>query len=648
MSVATQITRHLRFARSKRARHVAGAAAIALTWMAGVLGAGTPTARAQHATTIGFETDCANMPTPGMFAPDEKPLPSDLYAPCGVASITSNGGTPEVIAPVTPIEGITGSVALVGPTVGDAGMSGEIAITFAPAVQEVAFDVLDLDDANGLAVALSTGQGADVVRVTPVADHGRVHFTHSSELGIERLTVQYSSTTDMDGWFVDQLEFNTWQCGDGEYEPQAGEACDDGNQVQCDGCDTTCKVSTHGCLDGTTCIAPNAASTNPCAFCDANKPKEASGEILVSHRPVSTPCDDELFCTSAGQCDADGHCQTPTNACDDSVACTADSCDEQAKQCRHVVQPEWCLIGGACYPNGTPNPQNACEFCAAHVSGSDWGKQAAGYQCGDPTCANGAETPAATCDVSGMCQPASARACSDGMCADPHSCRGTCSDDLSCTQQTHCVASTGKCAPDLAAGQACTRAAECTTGFCADGVCCDGLCAGSCEACNLPGSAGACTALAPLTLDPELRCGPDQLCGSGGQCMTQLELGAPCDRGELCSSGRCVDGVCCDGPCEGICEACNLPGQAGVCAPFALGTDPALECGTGGLCNGQRGCVPGDYETRGAGLCAARPVRPAPGKANGQRLGFAALLALASALFGRRRRRAGTESPLRP
>jgi hypothetical protein len=74
--------------------------------------------------------------------------------------------------------------------------------------------------------------------------------------------------------------------------------------------------------------------------------------------------------------------------------------------------------------------------------------------------------------------------------------------------------------------------------------------------------------------------------GQGEKC------GAP---GE-CSTGFCVDGVCCESACAGTCEACNLPGKAGTCSPIASGIDPDKEClgkdaACGGSCNGARACA---------------------------------------------------------
>jgi hypothetical protein len=49
-------------------------------------------------------------------------------------------------------------------------------------------------------------------------------------------------------------------------------------------------------------------------------------------------------------------------------------------------------------------------------------------------------------------------------------------------------------------------------------VCCGSACAGPCEACNLPGSAGACTAAVAGT-DPANECGGG-LCDGAGRCLS--------------------------------------------------------------------------------------------------------------------------------
>ncbi len=68
-------------------------------------------------------------------------------------------------------------------------------------------------------------------------------------------------------------------------------------------------------------------------------------------------------------------------------------------------------------------------------------------------------------------------------------------------------------------------------------------------------------------------------------CVTDLMNGAPCLAPNDCKSGVCVDGVCCLSACSGICQACNLPGSEGGCAPIPVGQDPAEEC-AGFPCSG--------------------------------------------------------------
>ena len=39
---------------------------------------------------------------------------------------------------------------------------------------------------------------------------------------------------------------------------------------------------------------------------------------------------------------------------------------------------------------------------------------------------------------------------------------------------------------------------------------------------------------------------------------------------------NCVDGVCCDTPCDGPDEICNLPGREGTCLPVTTAPAPLL------------------------------------------------------------------------
>src|SRR5262249_31095454 len=46
---------------------------------------------------------------------------------------------------------------------------------------------------------------------------------------------------------------------------------------------------------------------------------------------------------------------------------------------------------------------------------------------------------------------------------------------------------------------------------------------------------------------------------------TPIPNGGACMDPATCQSGNCVDGVCCDRPCQGEFEQCNLPGHVGTC-----------------------------------------------------------------------------------
>jgi hypothetical protein len=52
--------------------------------------------------------------------------------------------------------------------------------------------------------------------------------------------------------------------------------------------------------------------------------------------------------------------------------------------------------------------------------------------------------------------------------------------------------------------------------------------------------------------------------------------GDPCSSPSQCQSMNCVDGVCCDTPCDGPDETCNLPGREGTCVPITTAPAPTL------------------------------------------------------------------------
>lgn len=82
----------------------------------------------------------------------------------------------------------------------------------------------------------------------------------------------------------------------------------------------------------------------------------------------------------------------------------------------------------------------------------------------------------------------------------------------------------------------------------------------------------------------------------GGGSSTNPD-GSVCADATECESGNCIDGVCCNEPCDGFCESCLGAETAepdGSCALVTAGTDPADECEqegcSAGTCDGMGSC----------------------------------------------------------
>ena len=95
-------------------------------------------------------------------------------------------------------------------------------------------------------------------------------------------------------------------------------------------------------------------------------------------------------------------------------------------------------------------------------------------------------------------------------------------------------------------------------------------------------------------------CGPDHPCPdetycelADSRCRPQQGLATQCTRNTQCLSGRCVHDFCCNGPCNAICLACDLPGSEGYCGVVPTGEDPhghcpgTTACGADGRCQGR-------------------------------------------------------------
>jgi MYXO-CTERM domain-containing protein len=352
------------------------------------------------------------------------------------------------------------------------------------------------------------------------------------------------------------------------------------------------------CADGFCC---DAACDSECQACSVAKTITLASGTCGSIPAGSDP-DDECVggaCNGAGVCVLGGGqaCTLPTEClsgncvdgfcCDTACGGTCEACDIGG-------------IEGSCAPiAAAQDPDSECVDGACNGSlacASD-----AGIACTNPTdclsthCVDGVCCDAAcsgNCEACTMAKTASP----DGTCAavtiatDPDD---ECSDGA-CDGAGVCISDDG---------QSCGGDSECLSGFCADGVCCESACDTPCEQCNANGTEGQCT-LIPQQNDPDDECS-DGACDGNGACAA--DLGQVCTMGDECLSGSCVDGVCCNNACDGVCEQCDASGDEGTCTPLGVDTEcraSASECDAAESCDGTSGDCPADAGEPDGAACS--------------------------------------------
>ncbi len=75
---------------------------------------------------------------------------------------------------------------------------------------------------------------------------------------------------------------------------------------------------------------------------------------------------------------------------------------------------------------------------------------------------------------------------------------------------------------------------------------------------------------------------PTETTDGGTDPGTEFECTAA-NQAQVCGASPCVDGYCCDQPCDGQCEACNLEGLEGTCTTVPDGSDDPM---LGTACDG--------------------------------------------------------------
>ena len=370
--------------------------------------------------------------------------------------------------------------------------------------------------------------------------------------------------------------------------------------MSCDGSGVCKKKDGQTCGAGSECVSGNCVDgrccvdgcTTPCRSCN-----NASGTCTT----LVTSSDDDN-CNGTMSCDASGACITKkmngagcavadecqSGFCVDQVCCDS-ACGATCMACSNAAKGAGAdgvcdnVLDGLDPRNDCPIPpgEPTCGldgFCG----GSGSCRQApSSTPCGMTVC-TGNNVSGSLCDGSGNCAASTGTPCDPYRCVDSGgtgACTTSCTSDADCAASGFCTGDSttpGICAAKLAIGTSCGAGSECLSGNCADGVCCDTPCAGACDSCDT--TAGSCTLIsAGSTGDPDCApfvcnglseacptsctndsgCTPTAFCNASGECVGRTANGEACTRDDECTSGFCVDSVCCESACAGQCEACD-------------------------------------------------------------------------------------------
>jgi subtilisin-like proprotein convertase family protein len=337
---------------------------------------------------------------------------------------------------------------------------------------------------------------------------------------------------------------------------------------------------------------------------------------------------DQPVAACPGSCTLDSECDEPAH-CDD--ICVADLpngsvCDENSDCISDHCQNGFCCESGDCCSGADetcPEAYYQAPTCddAANCQGTRLDKLCQDFMCSNEPIAD--DSGCTTETVSQECGCFAPVYCNGEEAQAAPTCPTTCVGDGDCAETCHCD---DTCVPDLDLGEGCDENSDCKSGFCADGVCCSSACDKSCEACDIEGSVGTCTAHAFAT-DPENDCGLCSQCngasgcvlvGAGldpvGDCPAQPEN--TCQKDGTCDGkGNCrywVTGtVCGTDSCVGStkynADICNglgtcVDGGTSLCVPYVCNAEET-DCLT--ECDGDEDCVSG-YWCNAAGSCVAK------------------------------------------
>ena len=248
--------------------------------------------------------------------------------------------------------------------------------------------------------------------------------------------------------------------------------------------------------------------------------------------------------------------------------------------------------------------------------------------CGSGLTCQGAP-PAGSCVAGNGATCTADPQCSSGHCVDGHCCgvascgtckactgaNGTCVNQAAGAPGNGCPDGGGNTVCDGAGackkglGVACGGSGECFNARCVDGYCCNVACGQQCQACNVAGSLGTCTAVTGAPVPPRAACNAGSaMCAGTCNGVTTNACTYP-GGGTVCPS------VCTAGAGNTAAKvapaACNGMGScaSGAAVSCANGTIKCNATGDGcqANCASDADCISSDYcSSAGGGTCTAR------------------------------------------
>ncbi len=410
----------------------------------------------------------------------------------------------------------------------------------------------------------------DVTGVTPENTGGRFDLRwtvddviHAANDRIQQATntVNFGATGAEGLWPIIPLG---GFCGDGTQD--AGEECDDGNNISCDGCDRDCTID--ACGNGAVC-----------------KPEECDDGNNIDGDGCTSACISELCMNGTVNPGWDEECDDGVESVGCDTDCTLTVCGDQLV---NVTAGETCDEGTGLPANQAVDTATCDGDCSAPLCPDGYFNP---FNTNPPAPVTGEECDEGgdTVNCDGDCTPA---LCGDGY---TNAARGEQCDDANNAADDSCVSSDD------------VPSSDCQTAFCGDGfTCTDGTCTSGpgagveqCDdgdgtpssaespACNVDCSNHACG-------DGNLNVTAGEECDDGDAANDDLCISSDTVAGTDCKDAACGDGwTCTAGGCNtgpgGAAEQCD-DGNG-------VNTDPCLDDCSGAACGDSVVCSDGGCTT---------------------------------------------------